>query len=271
MFYIFCSGDQWEKILNILLPYCQNLKALTDNLGNTLLHEAAISGIPKIVRILLEKGLYLETENGRGKTPMDSAVFNGNLEIIKEFINNYDPSRYQQLLDNAITDRKEHIAQFLVLNPPKHDSVDMHDAVQNCQLETVKDLVKRLAKPNAQNQFLLSPLHIAVNKYAKITKLKRNGTKSKTENAGTYTEIVKLISFSCDNHDCQDFDGNTTLHIAAREGLIEIVEILMPFSENLLIENVREETPLTLAYGRDDSYGDSIADLLMKEIESRCQ
>ena len=213
----FCSGVL-EKILNILLPYCQNLRKLKNDLANTLLHEAAISGIPQIVRTTLD-----------------------------------------------------HIAKFLQDSVDSFGNNSMHDAVQKGQIEMVKGLLERLSKPNAQNQFLLSPLHIAVNKYAKITKLERNGTKSKTENAGTYTEIVKLISFSCDNHDCQDFDGNTTLHIAAREGLIEIVEILMPFYENLLIENVREETPLTLAYGRDDSIGDSIRDLLMKEIESRCQ
>ena len=219
----------------------------------------------------MDRGLCLETENINGTTPMDSAVFHGNLEIIKEFIHNYEALRHHQLLDNAITAKEDHIAKFLQDSVDSFGNNSMHDAVQKGQIEMVKGLLERLSKPNAQNQFLLSPLHIAVNKYANITKLERNGTKSKTENTRTYAEIVKLVSFSCDNHDCQDFDGNTALHIAAQEGLIEIVEILIPFYEDLFIENVRGETALSLAYGRDDSIGHSVGDLLMKEIDKRCQ
>ena len=270
---MYFSGVHWEKILEILLPYCQNLRALKDDQGNTLLHEAAISGNSQIVRILMDRGLCLETENINGTTPMDSAVLNGNLEIIKEFIHNYEALRHHQLLDNAITAKEDHIAKFLALITPKYDSVDsfgntsMHDAVQKGQLETVKVLLERGAKPNAQNQFLLSPLHMAVGEYAKVTKDVENTTKSIGMNAGKYAEIVKLISFSCNNHDCQDFNGNTALHIAAQEGLIEIVEILMPFYGNLFIENKMGETPLALAYGKDDGVGD----LLMKEVDKRCQ
>ena len=114
--------------------------ALKDDQGNTLLHEAAISGNSQIVRILMDRGLCLETENINGTTPMDSAVLNGNLEIIKEFIHNYEALRHHQLLDNAITAKEDHIAKFLVMNTPKYDSVDsfgntsMHDAVQKGQL-----------------------------------------------------------------------------------------------------------------------------------------
>ena len=59
--------------------------------------------------------------------------------------------------------------------------------------------------------------------------------------------------------------GATALHIAAREGLIEIVKILMPLYKNLLIKNKKENTPVELAYGRDDTIGD----LLMEEIAKR--
>ena len=203
-----------EKILNILLPYCQNLRKLKNDLANTLLHEAAISGIPQIVRTTLD-----------------------------------------------------HIAKFLQDSVDSFGNNSMHDAVQKGQLKMVKGLLERLSKPNAQNQFLLSPLHMAVSEYAKVTKNVEKATKSIGMKAGRYAEIVKVISFSCNNHDCQDFNGNTALHIAAQEGLIEIVEILMPFYGNLFIENKMGETPLALAYGKDDGVGD----LLMKEVDKRCQ
>ena len=87
--------------MNILLKHCQNPRTLTDDRGNTLLHVAASIGDFKIVRILMDKGFDLETENTSGATPMDSAVANGKLSIIKEFIHCYEHSRHQKLFENA--------------------------------------------------------------------------------------------------------------------------------------------------------------------------
>ena len=262
-----------EKTLKILLSYCQNQKALTDDRGFTLLHQAASLGNCEFVKILMDAGLSLNTETKWGATPMDLAVTSGQFAIVGVFISHYETSRYNQLLDNAIRANQKKIVDFLVSRVPEQQPVNdfgntsMHDAVRDGQLERVKYLLGFGVKPNTQNQFLLSPLHMAVREYANIIKNARNASNSNNlcDDAGKYAEIIKLISFSCDNHHCQDFDGNTALHIAAREGLIEIVKILMPLYKNLLIKNKKENTPVELAYGRDDTIGD----LLMQEIVKR--
>ena len=264
-----------EKTLKILISYCQNLKALTNDQGITLLHKAASLGNSQFFKILMDAGLSLNTETKWGATPIDVAVTSGQFAIVQEFISHYETSRYNQLLDNAIRANQKKIVDFLVSRVPEQQPVNdfgntsMHDAVRDGQLERVKYLLGFGVNPNEQNQFLLSPLHTAVREYANIIKNARKASNSNNlcEDARKYAEIVKLISFSCNNHHCQDFDGNTALHIAVREGLIEIVKILMPFYENLFIENKRGETPLVLAHGRDECIGD----LLMKEIERRCQ
>ena len=115
-------------------------------------------------------------------------------------------------------------------------------------------------------------MHLAVREYAKVTKTIRKGRKETNfynllKKANELAEIVKMISLTCNNHDCQDFDGNTALHIAAREGSIEIVRILMPLYKNLQIKNKKDNTPIDLTYGRNDAVRNS----LMHEIVKRSQ
>ena len=73
------ESENWEKTLIILLSCFQDLKAVTDNQGNNLLHKAAISGNIQFVRILINAGIGLTTENMDGLTPMESAVIHGHL------------------------------------------------------------------------------------------------------------------------------------------------------------------------------------------------
>ena len=259
-------------ILNILLSHCQNPRKLTDKQGNTLLHVATSLGYSELARILMAKGFDLVTENRFGATPMDSAVLNGKLSIIKEFIGCYERSRHQKLLQNAQTQEKN-ISELLSIMYPKYESVDsfgntsIHDAVQNGQHYLVKVLLEHGVNPNVQNNFLVSPLHIAVREYAKIAKNTcKETSRHISKKTDEFTEIIRLILSSCDNADCQDFEGNTALHIAAEEGLTEIVKMLMPLYENLFIENKNGITPLGLAYEGNDAIGD----LMMAEIDRRC-
>ena len=272
----YSTGVNWENTLKILLSHCQNVKALTDDQGNTLLHNAASLGDARFVRILIDAGIDLATENLLGETPMDSALKQKCFVIIKEFIHDYEASRQDKLLDDAISAGKENIIQFLLLTfskMSKYSSVDefgvtpIHNAVEIGQLRMVKFLLVNLAEPNSQNKFLVSPLHMAVTEYGKIRQKARKESNSNSleEKAKNYAEIVKLILSSCDNPDCQDSEGNTALHIAARDGSTEIVKILMPFYKNLLIKNMRDNTPVDLAYARDGDLGN----MLMEEIERR--
>ena len=264
-------SENWEKTLIILLSCFQDLKAVTDNQGNTLLHKAAISGNIQFVRILIDAGIGLTTENMDGLTPMESAVIHGHLCIIKDFIHHYEASKYLQLLHIAMRVKENKIKQFLqsILSKYKDEcgNTFVHIAFQEGRLDLVKVLLS-----NEQNNCLVSPMHLAVREYAKVTKTIRKGRKETNfynllKKADELVEIVKMISLTCINHDCQDFDGNTALHIAAREGSIEIVRILMPLYKNLQIKNKKDNTPIDLTYGRNDA----VRNLLMHEIVKRCQ
>ena len=77
---------KWENSLKILISYCQNLKALKDSHGDTLLHKAVSLGNTQFARILMNAGIDLATENRSQATPMDQAVRNGNFAVIEEMI-----------------------------------------------------------------------------------------------------------------------------------------------------------------------------------------
>lgn len=56
--------------------------------GNTPIHEAAYFKDPSLASLLLEYGASLNTKNKEGKTPLQIAMEQGNIEVIKTFTHN---------------------------------------------------------------------------------------------------------------------------------------------------------------------------------------
>ena len=153
-------------------------------------------------------------------------------------------SETDSILWNSIHER-QNIEYSNVQSPTSEDSSTpdefgntiVHDLVEKCEVDELKNILPIIREPNAQNNFNISPLHIALRKYSKMIRI---GNETKAEK---FREIIELILSTFHNLQCQDFDGNTALHIAVEDNLIEIVKKLVPFYQNLEIENKLGYTP----------------------------
>ena len=76
-----CQDD--KERLRDLLENGANIEA-KDNFGRTLLSCAALNGHEAVVRLLVEKGAAVDTqENSSGQTPLLAAASNGHEAIVR--------------------------------------------------------------------------------------------------------------------------------------------------------------------------------------------
>ena len=125
---------------------------------------------------------------------------------------------------------------MLLINPSQFQKFELHIFLIT-RFPQLHNFSEYCLDNNAQNNFNISPLHIALRKYSKMIRI---GNETKAEK---FREIIELILSTFHNLQCQDFDGNTALHIAVEDNLIEIVKKLVPFYQNLEIENKLGYTP----------------------------
>lgn len=100
----------------------------TDISGNTPLHIACESGFDESVRVLLDAGAEIRTENADGNLPMDLACLSGHLSVVKalieaghrpEWVNVWDDTPLHTVLspgdrNEVISQARERIAMYLI-------------------------------------------------------------------------------------------------------------------------------------------------------------
>ncbi|ABZ93685.1 Ankyrin-repeat protein [Leptospira biflexa serovar Patoc strain 'Patoc 1 (Ames)'] len=146
--------------------------------------------------------------------------------------------------------RENHIFLFdaLRLTGVDVNEVDEHKytplfwAIQGGSLDFVKSITKNGANLEASNEFGQTPLIVAV--------LVKNET-----------IVRELISLGCDIDRGDSMEGQTPLILAARDGSLEIVKILLENKANPLLKNKKGETALSLAI---ENGHQKIVDLLKK-------
>ena len=119
-----------------------------NNLGETLLHQAAIEGDVEEVKSLIGRNASVNTKDNAGWSPLHEACANGYVAIV------------QLLIDNSA-----------VINKVDNCNKDtpLHDAAISSHVEVVNILVKANADLNATNKKGLTPLSVATD--PKVIKL----------------------------------------------------------------------------------------------------
>jgi ankyrin repeat protein len=182
--------------------------------GNTPLHVAASYGYLEVCRILLERNAEVDSRNNNGSTPFLRALQCGHLDVA------------HLLLDN-IADVRVHDTDG---NTP------LHVAASNGCLEVCRILFEHNAEVDSRNNDGLTPFHGAW----------------KNE---TNPDILQLFLEHGADMDVYDTDqGNTPLHIAAENGLLEVARQLLERNVEVDPQNIHDATPFlaALANGHSD-------------------
>ncbi|KAL2679330.1 hypothetical protein Neosp_010103 [[Neocosmospora] mangrovei] len=256
----------------------------TDSFDNTPVHLAAQAGKENAVKQLLHLGSDLGAREENGKSPMHLAAENGHTETVRILFNadggvadllTDDPYR-ETPLHLAVTARQEETVKLLLSLKPDsrrisnrngetaldyaarkgfNDLIDLlfedqdtkkydrkntplHFAAEHDHIDTVKLLVDKGASVTSVNKYDQTPLDLAI-KYGR----------------------EKIVQFLLGHPDVRlkDRRGNTLLHVAAREGHIEIFRQILDIKKEEIdvnSTNQDEDTPLHLA--ADKGRGDMV-------------
>jgi hypothetical protein len=186
--------------------------------NRSLLPEAVAAGNSMVVKLLLDKGVELESKDRSNKTPILTAVGKGYVEIVQLLLEKGARLESRDLLRQtplliAVREGHVEIAKLLLEKGAQLETkgnsqwTPLLRAVSKGQVEMVKLLVEKGANLEAKNFFNRTPLLIAVSK--------------------GHVDIVKLLLGKGANLESEDKNGWTPLRWATSEGHEAIVKLLL--------------------------------------------
>jgi ankyrin repeat protein len=116
-------------------------------LDETALHAAAQQGHSEAVRILLEAGAYVHTEDADGNLASHKAAYNGHLEVMRRL---FSAAQHLSQFDRASVDWKNHFGYTA-----------LHAAAQMNHISVVFLLLDLEANVNIKENAGKTPLHVA--------------------------------------------------------------------------------------------------------------
>ncbi|MGK5593991.1 MAG: ankyrin repeat domain-containing protein [Parachlamydiaceae bacterium] len=185
-----------------------NIRHIT-TIGDTLLHIAAMRGAPEVLDLLLESGFSLEKKNNDGQTPIFRAVPNFN--------------RFFFLLSRGAS----------IYHTDRFGTTMLHFAAKFGSLKVLEALIKVLGLELKDNRGQ-TPLFYAVSQTENFRFLLEKGANTRLNPETRY--------------------GATILHIAARDGSPEVLNMLLNTGSDLESEDEDEETPLFYAINKLENF-----------------
>lgn len=201
------------------------------------LNMAASLGAYECVLMLLDQDVDINGEDGIGNLVTHSSCFSGNLKIVK-------------LID-------EYGCDFTLEN--KNEELPIHSAAENNQIEVVHYLLENdISCINHTNCFLMTPLSIAIqNNYYQLSKtlISYNSDLNvydENHNTLIHFAVMKssiemvsfLLSFKKIPIDAHNFQGETSLLLAAKKGNIEIMKLLIQKGADFTLTDYKKKTLL---------------------------
>jgi cytohesin len=266
------AGEGHAKVVQILLKHCNTLDLEVKNVaGQTSLHLAALGGHDEVVKVWLEHAeLNLKARNNDGNTPLHLASLGGHVKVVNIMLKHCtQPDLYSKNEDgNTIFHlatkgghvevvkvflEDSHVENLLTilngdLNSPLHLAIEEgHVNVVNTLLEIARNKLNL----NDGNKDGNTPLHLATEggHHSVVTTLLDLVTIEKS--IGLDPKAMNNVEKGANklNLNATNKEDNTPLHLAAKEGHVKIVDVMLKFPEKLTINanNIRGNTPLHLA------------------------
>jgi len=236
--------------------------------GNTPLMEAVRGGrIPSIEK-LIQNGADTSTRNIRGDTPLHIAVSIERLDLVNiilrtnasiHALNTRNRTPFQISL--GISPRM--VSTLLTTNriniPDDMGNSALHIALQEkVSADIIRTIIAQGARLNAVDNNGKSPLRVAVDmelwEQAKALSdagadpfLSAVDNRTPADISFAKGEVCTRAIFSGRAINSKDSSGNTILHLAARQGTPEIIDILIQLGANRTIRNIASEIPFDIA------------------------
>jgi ankyrin repeat protein len=220
--------DGQATAVEILLPFYPDVN-LFDDIGITLLHEAAFLGYREVAKLLLDSGADIDARSRAhrygnlsdsqpgedGRTPLMAATATGATSTVALLIDNGADLNAQDAIGNTalvhaslygwpniVSLLLDHNADAEVSNDSQRRA--LHLASWNGHHEIVRQLLKRNADPNVTDAANLTPLHLAAQKrreavvalllqYGADPRLKDSSYRTALDHARTFPNIARLL------------------------------------------------------------------------------
>ena len=244
-----------------------------DQPGNTPLHVAVRKGYKTLASILIDNGANINSRDYSGNTPIHEAVAAPEgMKLVELLIDNgaeiniKDSSGRTPLHLVIILSAEEGIAQLLI---DKGALVDIRDiqgntplllAIEHNKQELSELLLSKGAKVFAKNNQGRTPTQAVLNSDDGTVSWFYNEERlSITDDAGrnvlhhsirykaSLAKLQLLLDISTDQ-DSRDFNGETPLHYAVKNGLAEHAQLLLQMGADPYLENNNGRSPLVAAF-----------------------
>lgn len=247
------NGDLRE--VKRLLKRGANINALDGSWNETPLIRAVTNGHDNVVAVLLNsKADYTLYSDPRGWTPLHAAIVFERRSTAELLLRRGVPIDIRDANGNSplhSTDSIE-MVEFLLSHGAPLDSrnklgeTPLHEASQWGNAEKVRILLDHGAPVHAAMADGRTPLHCAL-----APRLPWNELDTIEERTARAVEealdVVKILLWKGARLDALDSHGDTPLHIAARNGHLSLVELLMKHGADLTIHNAQAESPAQAA------------------------
>jgi len=242
--------------------------------GETSLHWAANADKAELAEMLLRNGAKLDIKDANGHVPLVDAVLSHNVEIVKILVNHgasldYRDDKGRTLLHmisdtfsvdkNIVADDGE-LVKYLIANGISPNATDksgrtpLHYAAEAGAGIFAELLIENGASVNITDSEGYTPLDLALmndNPHCILLLHSHNGIFSREKPSSIPEaavlediEILKSMISSGKQIDEEDSYGNTGLHYAAEDGLVDIAKLLISGGANPDKKNNMGNTPL---------------------------
>ncbi|MFC1781263.1 ankyrin repeat domain-containing protein [Planctomycetota bacterium] len=223
--YALAAGQ--NDMVNFFIENGVDLNRNSSWMGRSILHLAARAGLIDIVQILIDREVPLDTLSAYG-TPLHEAAMGGHKDIVELLLSEGIP------IDSA----------------DRSGRTPLYRAIYKNHVDIVQLLIDKGTDVNPSG-YSDTPLYIAsINGYAELANLLRqNGAKMTMREAVTLSdvdEVKNLVSQGADINEESALSTNN-LHIAARNGNREIVELLIDEGADVNAKTSYNITPLHYA------------------------
>uniref|UniRef100_A0A671LEA3 Serine/threonine-protein phosphatase 6 regulatory ankyrin repeat subunit A-like n=1 Tax=Sinocyclocheilus anshuiensis TaxID=1608454 RepID=A0A671LEA3_9TELE len=222
------AANKAVRCAEALVPLLSNVN-VSDRAGRTALHHAAFSGHLEMVRLLLSRGANINAFDKKDRRAIHWAAYMGHMEVVKLLVS--------------------HGAE--VTCKDKKAYTPLHAAASSGMISVVKYLLD-LGVDVSVNEKGFAPLHFtAASRHGALCLelLVGNGSDVNIKvDPSTYDrnpwEVLKISGAEID---CEDKNGNTPLHIAARYGHELLINTLITNGADTAKRGVHGMFPLHLA------------------------
>ena len=255
--------NESDEIALGLFDYGYDPKA-KDEHGRSLLHIACEKGRLGVVRaLILNQHLELDDQDSDGNTPLVLAAKNGREEVVLASINEFgcDPnnkdSKGRSLLHVALYGGWYGLSKTLInnFNFDFNGQDDCHETPLTLVIKRERE-IRGISLESSSAKFI----HSLLKELLLDGKLQHDSPLGAIQPKQLVSSMLRQFNI---DPNLKDFEGGTLLHLACREGRIDVVHTLIQtFKAELNIRDDHNDTPLMKAveYGRCETVKSLISD-----------